>query len=142
MVIKDMGGSPYAVNIDAVTRANPNYRNILWTGTGLQVSLMSLQPGEDIGLEVHPDNDQFFRIEQGQGVFQAGPTKDNLSYSANVESDWAAMVPKGTWHNITNTGSQQMKLYTIYGPAHHPFGTVHATKQIAEAAEAAEHAVG
>lgn len=130
-----MGGAPYAVNIEDVTKDNENFRNILWTGTDLQVSLMSLQPGEDIGAEIHPDNDQFFRIEKGEGIFEAGPTQESMTLQAKVESDWAAMVPKGTWHNIRNTGKKVMKLYTIYGPAHHEFGTVHATKAEAEEAE-------
>ena len=127
-MIKDMGGAPYAVNIEDVTKENPNFRNILWTGTGLQVSLMSLQPGEDIGLEVHPENDQFFRIEKGSGRFDAGPSDGEITFTAEIKSDWAAMVPAGTWHNITNTGEKEMKLYTLYGPAHHAKGTVHAAK--------------
>ncbi|MCL2587444.1 MAG: cupin domain-containing protein [Firmicutes bacterium] len=116
------------VNIEDETKDNPNFRKILWTGENLQVSLMSLQPGEDIGLEVHPDHDQFFRVEKGSGQFVSGEAQDSLSHPVPIKSDWAVMVHKGTWHNIINTGEKPMKLYTIYGPTHHEPGTIHATK--------------
>ncbi len=97
---------------------------------------MSLNPGEDIGLEIHPDVDQFLRIEQGQGIVQMGKSKDNLSFQRNVYEDSAIMVPARTWHNLTNIGNTPLKLYSIYAPPNHPFGTVHTTK--AEAIES-EH---
>jgi len=98
---------------------------------------MSIPPGEDIGLEVHPDTDQFIRIEEGQGIVQMGPSRRNLSFRQPVFSDFAVFVPAGTWHNITNIGRTAMKLYTIYAPPHHPHGTVHPTKAIAEQMEGA-----
>ena len=96
---------------------------------------MSLGIGEDIGLEMHPDVDQFIRIEQGQGITQMGKTKDNLNFQKNVYDDFAIFVPAGTWHNITNTGTIPLKLYSIYAPPNHPFGTIHRTKADAEVAE-------
>jgi mannose-6-phosphate isomerase-like protein (cupin superfamily) len=94
---------------------------------------MSINPNDDIGLEVHPDNDQFLRSEEGNGVVVFGSSRDNLYYQQNVYGDYAVFVPAGTWHNIINTGKTPMKIYSIYAPPHHPWGTVHQTKAIAEA---------
>jgi len=96
---------------------------------------MCIPPGEDIGLEVHPDTDQFIRIEEGQGMVQMGPSRRNLDFRQPVFKDFAVFVPAGTWHNITNIGRTPMRVYTIYAPPHHPHGTVHATKAIAEQME-------
>lgn len=134
-ILKDYGPKPFVVDIEKITKQNNNYRTALWTGSKLQVTVMSLQVGEDIGLEMHSDVDQFLRIEQGQGVVQMGPSKDNLTFKSNVYDDFAIMVPAGTWHNITNTGNEQLKLYTIYAPPNHPFGTVHVTRADAMAKE-------
>lgn len=96
---------------------------------------MSLGVNEDIGLEMHPDVDQFLRIEQGQGIVQMGKSKDNFDFERNVYDDLAIMIPAGTWHNLINTGNIPLKLYSIYAPPNHPFGTVHVTKSDAVAAE-------
>lgn len=128
----DYGAMPFATDINKATITNDTYRTALWTGKHLQVTLMSINPGEDIGLEVHPDTDQFFRIEEGNGVVQMGPSQTNLCYQQNVYDDYAVIVPAGTWHNITNTGKTPLRVYSIYAPPHHPWGTVHATKEIAE----------
>ncbi|WP_374964699.1 cupin domain-containing protein [Lysinibacillus sp. RS5] len=132
--LKDYGPKPFVVNIEEATKQNNNYRTALWTGSNLQVTVMSLNVGEDIGLEMHPHVDQFLRIEQGNGVTQMGPSKDNLNFQRNVNENFAIMVPAGTWHNVTNTGNIPLKLYTIYAPPNHPFGTVHVTKADAMAA--------
>lgn len=132
---KDYGPEPYVVDIEAATRRNNNYRTALWTGNHLQVTLMSIKVRGDIGLEVHPDTDQFLRIEQGQGIVKMGPTKDNLNFQQRVFPDSAIMVPAGTWHNVINTGNIPLKLYSIYAPPHHPHGTVQKTKEDAMAAE-------
>jgi len=129
----DYGPLPFAIDIAKATLANDTYRTALWTGPHLQLTLMSIQPGDDIGLEVHPDTDQFIRIEQGHGVVQMGNSKDNLYFQQNVYDDYAVFVPAGTWHDIINTGKEPMKVYTIYAPPHHPHGTIHQTKAIAEA---------
>ena len=133
--LSDFGPMPYATNIDQATINNNTYRTAIWTGKHLQSTVMSINVGDDIGLEVHPDTDQFLRIEEGHGVVQMGNARDNLYYRQQVFKDWAIFVPAGTWHNVTNTGHTPLKLYTIYAPPHHPWGTVHATKAVAEAEE-------
>lgn len=133
--VRDYGGNPFVVNIEDVTEHNRIFRTALWTGEHLQVTLMSLGIGEDIGLEVHPNTDQFLRIEDGHGFVQMGNSRNNLTFERRVSEDDAIMVPAGTWHNITNTGNEPLKLYTIYAPPEHPFGTIHHTKSEAMAAE-------
>ncbi|RHW35928.1 cupin domain-containing protein [Lysinibacillus yapensis] len=128
MALRDYGPNPFAININEATKQNDTFRTALWTGNHLQLTLMSLNPGEDIGLEMHPDVDQFLRIEQGQGVTQMGNTKENLNFRRNVSDDYAIFIPAGTWHNLTNTGNVPLRLYSIYAPPNHPFGTVHPTK--------------
>ncbi len=135
ITLKDYGPNPLVVNINQATNQNDTYRTALWTGTHLQVTLMSINVGEDIGLEIHPDVDQFLRIEQGQGMVQMGKSKDNLNFRRNVYDDSAIMIPAGTWHNVINTGNVPLKLYSIYAPPNHPFGTIHRTKADAVAAE-------
>lgn len=129
--LTDHGPMPFVVNINEAAKRNNTYRTALWTGTHLQITLMSINVSEDIGLEVHPNVDQFLRIEQGQGIVQMGMGKDNLNFERNVFDDSAIMVPAGTWHNLTNTGNVPLKLYSIYAPPDHPFGVVHPTKAIA-----------
>ena len=135
IALRDYGPNPFTININKASKQNHNYRTALWTGPHLQVTLMSLKVGEDIGLEMHPHVDQFLRIEQGQGVVQMGKSRNRLNFVRNVGDDSAIMVPAGTWHNLTNTGNMPLKLYSIYAPPNHPFGTVHVTKAAAEAAE-------
>ena len=134
------GPQPYVVNIEELTISNDTFRTAAWTGANMQMTLMAIQPGEDIGLEVHTDHDQFLRVEQGLGLVQMGASEDTLDFEANVEGDDAIFVPAGIWHNVTNTGDAPLKLYSIYAPAEHPHGTVHATKAEADAAEAEYHA--
>lgn len=132
---KDSGPNPYVVDIEQATLDNENYRTTLWTGQYLQMTVMSIPPGHDIGLEVHDDHDQFLRVEQGKGRVQMGPARDDLSFDRQVEDDWAIIVPAGTWHNVTNVGDEELKVYSIYAPPEHPHGTVHPTKADADAAE-------
>ena len=136
--VVDNGPAPTVVNIEQATEENENYRTTLWTGNNLQVTLMSIDPGKDIGLEVHNENDQFLRIEQGRAEVSMGPSADQMQ-TWTAESDDAVIVPSGTWHNLVSVGEEPLRLYSIYAPAHHPHGTVHATREEAEAAEAAEH---
>ena len=126
--IGDHGNQPFVININNATQKNNTYRTAIWTGNHLQVTLMSINPGDDIGLEVHPNTDQFLRIEQGRGIVEMGKTKDNLTFVQQVSNDDAIMVPAGTWHNVKNTGKIPLKLYSVYGPPDHPFGTVQQTK--------------
>lgn len=133
--VYDYGPEPLVVNIDRFAKLNPNYRTALWTGKHLQVTLMNIKVGGDIGLEIHPNVDQFIRIVSGAGVVKMGDRKDNLNIQQNVEKDCAIIVPAGTWHNVINIGNRPLKLYSIYAPPQHPFGTVQETKEIAEEAE-------
>ena len=139
MILKDYGPNPFTININEATKQNKTFRTALWSGTNLQVTLMSLKVGEDIGLEMHPDVDQFLRLEQGQGIVQIGKNKELLDYTIAISDDSAILIPAGTWHNITNTGYSTLKLYSIYSPPNHPFGTVHQTKADAEAADKKHH---
>ena len=137
MAIKDIGPKPQAFDIEQETKDNTDYRSVAWSGRYLQVTLMSIPPGSDIGLEAHPETDQFLRLDAGKGRVQMGPKKDDLSFDRQVSDGWCVLVPAGTWHNITNTGTEPMQLYTIYAPAHHKPGIVQATAEAAEADEEA-----
>lgn len=129
---KDYGKKPHVVNIEDLTKDNNHYRTTIWTGEKLQVTVMSIQPNDDIGLEVHHGIDQFIRIEEGKGFCQMGPTEDNLDFERQVGDDDAVFVPADMWHNITNTGDKPLKLYTIYASPDHLEGTVHPTHQDAK----------
>jgi mannose-6-phosphate isomerase-like protein (cupin superfamily) len=133
--LKDYGPQPFAFNIEEVTQKNNNFRTTLWTGSHLQLTLMSIPVGGEIGLENHPNLDQFIRIEEGQGLVQMGDRKDYLNFQERVYDDFAFIIPSGKWHNLINTGTKPIKLYSIYAPPQHPSGTVHVTKADAEAAE-------
>ncbi len=129
---KDYGKQPHVVDIEDITEDNENYRTTIWTGEKLQLTVMSIEPGDDIGLEVHEGIDQFIRIEEGEGLCQMGLTEDNLDFEREVEDDDAVLVPANTWHNITNVGDEPLKLYTIYAGPDHVAGTVHPTHQDAK----------
>ncbi|WP_330397388.1 cupin domain-containing protein [Maledivibacter halophilus] len=133
--LKDYGPKPFVINIEEATKQNNNFRTALWTGDHLQLTLMSIDVGEDIGLEIHPNLDQFLRIEEGEGIVKMGNRKDQLEFQRRVYDDFAIIIPAGTWHNLINTGDKPIKLYSIYAPPQHPYGTVHRTKADAEAAE-------
>lgn len=129
---KDHGKKPYVVNIEDATVQNDNYRTTIWTGAKLQVTVMSIQSNDDIGLEVHHGIDQFIRIEEGQGLCQMGPSEDNLNFEQAVSEDDAVLVPADMWHNIKNIGDKPLKLYTIYAGPDHVEGTIHPTHEDAE----------
>ncbi len=135
MHISDYGPEPFVTNLDKATRQNTNYRTALWTGQHLQLTLMSIPVCGEIGLEVHPDTDQFLRIEKGNGMVMMGPAENRLNYQRPVSDGYAVFVPAGTWHNIINTGNCSLKIYTVYAPPHHPHGTIQATKAIADMEE-------
>jgi len=122
-------------DIEHETIENETFRTVLWTGDHSQLTVMSIPAGEDIGKEVHPDHDQFLRIEQGSGRVEMGPSENEVELTQDVGADWAIVVPAGVWHNVVNTGEGELKVYSIYSPAQHPPGTVHPTKADAEAAE-------
>ncbi len=131
--LRDYGPNPFVINIEEATEQNDNFRTALWTGNHLQLTLMSLEPGEDIGLEMHPDDDQFIRIEDGRGFVQMGDSENMFDFEEMVYDDYIFIIPAGKWHNLTNTGDTPLKLYSIYAPPNHPHGTVHETKADAEA---------
>ena len=125
--MKDVGPKPQSFDLENATLENMNYRVVAWSGKYLQLTLMSIPVGEDIGLEAHPETDQFLRLDAGRGRVQMGPTKDQLDFDREVEDGWAILVPAGTWHNVTNIGDEPMRLYAVYAPVHHASGKVHAT---------------
>lgn len=135
----DHGPAPYVVDIEEATLENTTYRTTLWTGSNLQLTVMSIQPGHDIGLEVHPDHDQFLRVEAGTARVQMGPAKDQLTFERTVTDDWAVLVPAGSWHNVTNVGDEPLQVYSLYGPPDHEHGTVHRTKEDADNDPAEQH---
>lgn len=131
----DEGPNPFVVDIESATLTNDSYRTTLWTGSNLQMTLMHIEPGHDIGLEVHEHGDQFLRVEAGRARVQMGPSREDLSFDREVGDDWVILVPAGAWHNVTNIGDEALKVYALYAPPEHPHGTVHATKEEADADE-------
>lgn len=124
----------YVTNIEQDTLENDDFRRVLYTASHMQLVLMTLQGGEEIGVEVHEKEDQFIRIEEGTGK----AILNGEEYA--LEDGSVVVIPAGTEHNIINTSeTEALRLYTIYAPPHHPDGTVHKTKADADAAEAAEH---
>ena len=119
----------FVEDIEELTEENKDFRRVLYTGKYLQLVLMALKPGEEIGEEVHTDHDQFFRIETGKGEVFIDGTR------TKIKSDDAIVVPAGARHNVINTGDKPLRLYTIYGPPEHSDGVVRATKAEAEASE-------
>lgn len=126
-------------NIEEATTGNDHFREVLFTGGSLQLTVMSLAPGEEIGVEMHDHLDQFIRVESGRATVTMGPSEDEVTETHRLEDDWAVIVPGGTWHNVVNDGDEVLKLYSIYAPPEHPEGTVHRTKAEADAAEAEHH---
>jgi mannose-6-phosphate isomerase-like protein (cupin superfamily) len=131
----DEGPDPYVVDIEDATLSNENYRTTLWTGAHLQMTVMNIEPGHDIGLEVHEHGDQFIRVEAGRARVQMGPSERDLPFEREIEDDWVILVPAGTWHNVVNIGDVPLKVYALYAPPEHPHGTVHTTKAHSDAAE-------
>ncbi|HET9249536.1 MAG TPA: cupin domain-containing protein [Actinomycetota bacterium] len=122
-------------DIERRTQENDTFRTVLFTGEHLQLTVMRLAPGEDIGRELHADRDQFIRIEEGQARIELSAREDRVDEAHDAAEDWAVVVPAGTWHNVINTGAGELKLYSLYAPPEHPDRTVHRTKADAEAAE-------
>lgn len=131
----DHGINPYVVNVEWVTVQNQNFRTAVWTGCHLQMTLMCIPQGEEIGLEMHADTDQFIRVEQGCAVVKMGRNKHQLNFCQNLSKGDGIFIPSGTWHNIINMGTNNLKLSSIYAPPHHPKGTIHYTKADAEKSE-------
>jgi mannose-6-phosphate isomerase-like protein (cupin superfamily) len=122
-------------DVEKETLENDDFRRVLFTGEHTQLTVMSLAPGEDIGLEAHDHLDQFLRIEQGRGRVELSSQEGRIEETQDVGPDWAIIVPAGVWHNVVNTGDEDLKLYSLYSPPEHPDGTIHRTKQEADEAE-------
>ena len=130
--IRDYGCEPFIFNINHAAHMNQNFRTTLWTGRYMQLTLMSVPAGGDIGIEMHSDVDQFIRVESGRGKVYTGSCKNDLQERSYVNENDAILIPAGTWHNIVNVGNCPLKLYSLYAPPQHPFGTMHPTKKDAE----------
>lgn len=125
----------WVADVERETLENTNFRTVLFTGEQVQLTVMRLAPGEEIGVEMHEHLDQFLRIEQGAGRVTFGRAADQVDETHDVEDDWAVIVPGGVWHNVINTGTGDLKLYSLYAPPEHAPDTVHRTKAEADAAE-------
>lgn len=135
----DNDNKVYILQIEDETKNNSNFRTTLWTGKYTQLTVMSIPPGAEIGLEVH-HVDQFLRVEAGAVKVLTGPDKDSVTETGEMQPDTAILVPAGIWHNFVNIGDSDVKIYSLYSPAEHAPGTIHKTKADADAAEAEEHA--
>lgn len=132
---EDYGPVPMVIDLEKAALQNYAYRSALWTGDYLQLTLMSIPVGEDVGLEIHPDTDQFLYIIAGQGTVEMGKTRDDLDLKTYTEEGDAILVPAGTWHNLRNTAKRPLRFCSIYAPTHHPHCTLHPTREDAEADE-------
>lgn len=139
MATTDQGPKPYVANIEDLTLENDKFRQAAWTGSNLQLTLMSIAVGGEIGLEKHDDLDQFLRIEQGRARVVMGSSKDHLEHEWEASGDFMILIPGGTWHNVHNIGDEPLKIYSLYAPPEHPHGTVHETYEEAMEAELAHH---
>ena len=137
--LKDHGSEPFVFDIEAYTTENDTYRTSILTGEYMQMTVMSIPAGGDIGLEMHPDIDQFLRVEAGSGIVMMGDEEDDLDFEARVEHDFAIFIPAGKWHNLVNDSDEALKVYSIYSPSEHPHSTVHQTQAEGIEAHATEH---
>lgn len=125
----------YVDDIERATLDNPHFRQVLFTGDNLQLTVMTIPVGGEVGLEMHDGLDQFIRIESGRARVTFGPSESEIAETHDVGDDWAVIIPGGTWHNVINTGDEPLQLYSLYSPPEHPDGTVHETKADSDADE-------
>ena len=125
----------YVDDIERATLDNDHFRQVLFTGSKLQLTVMAIQPGGEVGLEMHDGLDQFIRVESGTATLTLGRSKDSPDETHELGDDWVTIVPSGTWHNVVNTGDEPLKLYSLYSPPEHPDGTLHETKADSDADE-------
>ena len=128
----DPGPVPFTLNMEQASRRNHNFRAALWTGNHLQLTVMCIPFRGEIGRELHPDTDQLIRVEDGQATVRMGKTRERMEHCHCLRAGDVILIPKGTWHNIVNTGNRMLKLSSVYAPPQHPQGTVHPTKADAE----------
>lgn len=126
--VTDHGPAPFTADITCAAQKNQNFRTAFWTGNRLQMTLMSIPTCGEIGLEMHPDTDQFIRVESGRALVRMGSCKEKLDSQLCLKAGDGIFVPAGTWHNISNIGDCPLKLSSIYAPPQHPKGTIHRTK--------------
>lgn len=127
-----MGGMPFVVDLRQAARQNPFFRLALWTGRNLQVTLMSIPVGGDIGVEVHDDTEQLLYVEEGKALVLMGESEAMLEDQRIAGQNDAILVPAATWHNLINIGPCPLKIFSVYAPPHHPFGTVQKNKNDVE----------
>lgn len=131
----DPGSVPYTLHLEQAAKRNHNFRTVLWTGNHFQLTVMCIPFRGEIGLELHPDTDQLIRVEDGQARIRMGKNREQLEHCHCLRTGDVILIPKGTWHNVFNTGNRMLKLSSVYAPAQHPRGTVHPTKADAERGE-------
>ena len=131
----DLGAKPSLINIHSETLCNNNFRKAIWTGEFLQVTVMSIPVGGEIGLEIHDNLDQFIRVESGCANVYMGDSKQCVKFAGKIDANYAIVIPSRTWHNIINACSCPLKVYSVYAPPKHPFGSVHKTKFDSDLAE-------
>ena len=132
---KDWKVKPGLINIRSEVMCNNNFRKAIWTGEYLQVTVMSIPVGGEIGLEMHDNLDQFIKVEGGVAEVCMGKNNETLKTIGKINSNYAILIPAGTWHNIINIGSCPLKVYSVYAPPQHPANTVHKTKFDSDLAE-------
>lgn len=126
--ITDPGPVPHTLNLAQTARQNSFFRRVLWTGKHLQLTVMCIPFRGEIGMELHPDTDQLIRIEDGQATVRMGQCREQITFQRCLHTGDVILVPRGTWHNVINTGNRMLKLSSVYTPPHHPKGTIHRTK--------------
>ena len=131
----DMGPAPAHFSLPAAAMENRAFRRTLWTGDRLQLTVMYLAPGEDIGTEMHPDVDQLLRVEEGRALLRYGPCRSAIRDEGYMRKGDVFLVPAGTYHNLINVGRSPLRLSSVYAPPNHPKGTVHQTKADAQKEE-------
>ena len=132
---QDLGAKPCLINIRKETECNKNFRTVIWTGKHLQVTVMSIPVGGEIGLERHDDVDQFIKVESGCANVYMGACKEEVKLVGKVNANCAVVIPAGAWHNILNACSCPLKVYSVYAPPQHPLGTIHKSKLNSDLAE-------
>lgn len=136
---RDFGPEPFVFNIEDYTVQNETFRTSIWTGSNMQMTVMSIPVGGDIGEEMHPEIDQFLRVEAGSGIMYMGDEEGVFNFEERVEHDFAIFIPAGKWHNLVNDSDEPLKVYSIYSPVEHPHSTVHHTQEEGIAAHNHEH---
>lgn len=131
----DYGPNPYVGNIRKITAQNQNFRAAVWTGCYMQMTVMSIPPCGEIGVENHEDTDQLIRIEHGRAIVKMGETRNLTDYCVILNEGDVVFVPAGTWHNVVNTQRRPLQVSSIYAPPHHPHGTLQRTREDAEMEE-------